>query len=57
MYSRSHPVSVDVGDPKEIEAIFDAISYKKGAAIIHMLEDMVGEDVLRLGTRWHPLGV
>ncbi len=25
----SHPIQVDVKDPKEIEAIFDAISYKK----------------------------
>ena len=27
--STSHPISVDVKDPKEIEAIFDTISYKK----------------------------
>merc|ERR1719414_1663260 len=45
----SHPVSVEVKDPKEIEAIFDAISYKKGASIIHMLESTVGEEVLRNG--------
>ncbi len=45
----SHPISVDVTDPKEIEAIFDAISYKKGAAIIHMLEDTVGEQTIRAG--------
>ena len=36
----SHPISVEVKDPKEIEAIFDSISYKKGAAIIHMLENI-----------------
>ena len=33
----SHPVSTAVADPKEIEAIFDTISYKKGSSIIHML--------------------
>ena len=27
----SHPISVDVKDPKEIEAIFDTISYKKAS--------------------------
>lgn len=27
--STSHPISVDVRDPKEIEAIFDTISYNK----------------------------
>ena len=45
----SHPISVEVKDPKEIEAIFDSISYKKGAAIIHMLENIVGEQTIRKG--------
>ncbi len=45
----SHPISVAVDDPREIEAIFDTISYKKGAAIIKMLEDTVGSDVLQKG--------
>ena len=31
----SHPISVDVKDPKEIEAIFDKISYKKANTTIH----------------------
>ena len=47
----SHPVSVPVNDPKEIEAIFDTISYKKGSSIIHMLENYLGEDVLRSGLK------
>ena len=29
----SHPISVDVKDPKEIEAIFDKISYKKASTM------------------------
>ena len=45
----SHPISVEVKDPKEIEAIFDTISYKKGASIIHMLERVVGEQTIRSG--------
>lgn len=45
----SHPISVEVKDPKEIEAIFDTISYKKGASIIHMLERTVGEKTIRAG--------
>jgi aminopeptidase N len=45
----SHPISVEVHDPKEIEAIFDTISYKKGASIIHMLERLVGEQTIRSG--------
>jgi len=47
----SHPVSVPVRDPKEIEAIFDTISYKKGSSIIHMLESYIGENDLRAGLK------
>ena len=45
----SHPVSVPVKDPKEIEAIFDTISYKKGSSIIYMLENYIGEEDLQAG--------
>ncbi len=45
----SHPIQVEVKDPKEIESIFDTISYKKGASIIHMLERLVGEQTIRSG--------
>lgn len=45
----SHPISVEVKDPKEIEAIFDTISYKKGASLIHMLERLVGGKTIRSG--------
>ena len=47
----SHPISVPVRDPKEIEAIFDTISYKKGSSIIHMLESFLGEAELRAGLK------
>ncbi|ODN00507.1 Endoplasmic reticulum aminopeptidase 2 [Orchesella cincta] len=45
----SHPISVEVQDPREIEAIFDTISYNKGAAILRMLESVLGLNVLRHG--------
>jgi len=45
----SHPISVPVNDPKEIEAIFDVISYKKGSSIIRMLERYLGPNDLRKG--------
>ncbi|XP_046395915.1 glutamyl aminopeptidase-like isoform X2 [Ischnura elegans] len=57
----SHPISVGgredgngdgddgVKDPSQIEAIFDTISYSKGAAILRMMEDFVGEETLRAG--------
>ncbi|XP_076160195.1 glutamyl aminopeptidase isoform X5 [Ptiloglossa arizonensis] len=45
----SHPISVPVKDPNEIEAIFDDISYSKGASILNMLEGFLCEEVLKSG--------
>lgn len=45
----SHPIQANVENPSEIEAIFDVISYKKGAALIRMLENFLKFDVLRAG--------
>lgn len=36
---------VEVGSPDEVEEIFDAISYCKGASIIRMLHDWIGDKV------------
>ncbi|XP_024085404.1 endoplasmic reticulum aminopeptidase 1-like isoform X2 [Cimex lectularius] len=47
--SNSHPISVAVQDPTEIEAIFDTISYSKGAALLYMMETFLGEDTLKAG--------
>ncbi|XP_019765987.2 glutamyl aminopeptidase isoform X2 [Dendroctonus ponderosae] len=45
----SHPIVVSVTTPDEITAIFDAISYNKGASILRMLENTVGEEQFRTG--------
>ncbi|KAH1005675.1 aminopeptidase N [Dendroctonus ponderosae] len=45
----SHPVSVPIGDPKEIDEIFDTISYKKGSSLIRMMSLFLGEETLRAG--------
>jgi len=42
--SYSHPISVDVTNPKDIDNIFDAISYEKGASVIRMLKSFLGSD-------------
>jgi len=34
-----------VGHPSEIDEIFDAISYSKGASVIRMLHDYIGDAV------------
>uniref|UniRef100_A0A0C9QQX2 Aminopeptidase n=1 Tax=Wollemia nobilis TaxID=56998 RepID=A0A0C9QQX2_9CONI len=45
----SHPIEVEVGHAHEIDEIFDAISYKKGASIIRMLESYLGAQCFQKG--------
>lgn len=47
----SHPIEVPVRDPAEIREIFDDISYSKGASILRMLEQFLGESTFRRGIR------
>lgn len=47
--SNSHPIMAEVKDPAQINALFDSISYDKGAAIIRMLEDVLGSEVFFQG--------
>ena len=47
----SHPIEAKVRNPAEIRELFDAISYRKGAAILHMLEEMLGAETFRDGLR------
>ncbi len=47
----SHPIEVPVKDPAEIREIFDDISYSKGASILRMLEQFLGESTFRRGIR------
>lgn len=45
----SHPIEVPVDDEKQIDEIFDAISYSKGASVMRMLHEYAGADVFRRG--------
>src|SRR5215213_7507889 len=38
-------------DPHDIEAMFDAITYRKGASVLRMLEQYLHPDVFRAGVR------
>jgi len=38
----SHPISVPVNHPDEINEIFDSISYGKGASVIRMTANFLG---------------
>lgn len=47
----THPISVTINHPDEIRTIFDAISYDKGAGVLHMLQNYLGADDFRDGLR------
>lgn len=49
--ANTHPVEVAVNHPDEIRSIFDAISYSKGASVIHMLNKYLGPDDFQAGLR------
>nr|POE74871.1 aminopeptidase m1 [Quercus suber] len=40
---QSHPIEVEVHHARSIEEIFDSISYKKGSAVIRMLQGYLGD--------------
>eukprot|EP01104_Vermistella_antarctica_P014067 TRINITY_DN4366_c0_g2_i1.p1 TRINITY_DN4366_c0_g2~~TRINITY_DN4366_c0_g2_i1.p1 ORF type:complete len:905 (-),score=311.21 TRINITY_DN4366_c0_g2_i1:47-2638(-) len=45
----SHPIEVDVANAAQINEIFDAISYCKGAAVIYMINDYIGDEAFQKG--------
>jgi len=47
----SHPIEVDIKAARDIDEVFDAISYNKGAAVINMIASFLGEQVFRDGLR------
>uniref|UniRef100_A0A0E0LUN5 Aminopeptidase n=1 Tax=Oryza punctata TaxID=4537 RepID=A0A0E0LUN5_ORYPU len=42
--AESHPIEVDINHASEIDAIFDSISYDKGASVIRMLQSYLGAE-------------
>lgn len=44
----SHPVSVHVENPKEVQQFFDEISYDKGLSVLRMLRGFIGNDKFKL---------
>ena len=49
----THPIEVEVHHPDEIGEIFDEVSYSKGASMIRMLADYLGEENFRNGLRYY----
>ena len=49
----THPIEVPVYHPDEIRTIFDAISYSKGASVIHMLHNYLGAEAFKAGLQYY----
>ncbi|HVQ78135.1 MAG TPA: M1 family metallopeptidase [Candidatus Binatia bacterium] len=47
----SRPIEFEVRAPKDCEAMFDLLTYEKGASVLRMLEQFLGADVFRDGVR------
>jgi len=47
----THPIIQPINDVLQASEAFDEITYMKGAAVIRMLEDYLGEDAFRAGVR------
>src|SRR5580765_2122049 len=47
----TRPIEFEVKAPKECEAMFDLLTYEKGASVLRMLEQHIGPEVFRDGVR------
>ncbi|HEX4868456.1 MAG TPA: M1 family metallopeptidase [Acidimicrobiales bacterium] len=47
----TRPIEYDVVSPAEAQGMFDVLTYEKGAAVVRMLEQYLGEDRFRDGIR------
>jgi puromycin-sensitive aminopeptidase len=47
----THPIYSPVETPAEATELFDNITYDKGCAVMHMLENFLGEEAFRAGLR------
>ena len=47
----TRPIEFEVVSPEEAEGMFDVLTYEKGAAVVRMLEQYLGEDRFRDGIR------
>jgi puromycin-sensitive aminopeptidase len=47
----TRPIEFPVTAPREADAMFDVLTYEKGASVLRMLEQYLGPDVFRTGVR------
>ncbi len=49
----THPIQAHITDVEKVGELFDAVSYSKGASIIQMLVDYIGEKDFRAGIHYY----
>lgn len=49
----THPIEIEVKHPAEISEIFDTVSYSKGASILRMLMNYLGEKDFQKGLQYY----
>jgi puromycin-sensitive aminopeptidase len=47
----TRPIEYPVAAPRDADAMFDVLTYEKGASVLRMLEQYLGEDMFRDGVR------
>jgi puromycin-sensitive aminopeptidase len=47
----TRPIEFEVKAPRDADAMFDVLTYEKGASVLRMLEQYLGPDVFRSGVR------
>jgi puromycin-sensitive aminopeptidase len=47
----TRPIEFPVTSPRDADAMFDVLTYEKGAAVLRMLEQYLGPEVFRTGVR------
>jgi puromycin-sensitive aminopeptidase len=47
----TRPIEYPVAAPKDADAMFDVLTYEKGASVLRMMEQYLGPDVFRAGVR------
>jgi puromycin-sensitive aminopeptidase len=45
----TRPIEFEVTAPEEVDQMFDAITYGKGSAVLHMIDDFIGVENFRKG--------
>ena len=48
-YRSTHPIVLEIKDPRDTDTAFDEITYGKGSAVIRMMKNYIGDEAFRSG--------